>query len=235
MIITPNLNWKSYSVSQTTTRIPGQSSHKRGSKVSCKKRQNHPYSYAAVTSFHSRKSFDNERGANTRKSWTQIKRDGDKITLLLAWTHPHTANGSQSCPPTGTTHHLSHWNHQPSNVLQQECSWVHITQTLRLSAMETQSADAAKMGWQCCVVVGGLNMTAIPPFILIKNNKWAGTSGRRSSVGKPSALYAAGQNWTVLWIWTEWRHISLIERRGNNLGTKELASQKRRSMFILQK
>lgn len=79
MSITPNLNWKSYSVSQTTTRIPGQSSHKTGSKVSCKKRQNRPYSYAAVTSFHSRKSFDNERGANTRKSWTQIKRDGDKI------------------------------------------------------------------------------------------------------------------------------------------------------------
>lgn len=87
MIITTNLNWKSYSVSQTTSRIPGQSGHKRGSKVSCKERRNHPYAYPPVTSFHSRNSFDNECASNTRTNWTQIKGDGNKISLLLAWTY----------------------------------------------------------------------------------------------------------------------------------------------------
>lgn len=87
MIIATNLNWRSYSVSQTTTQIPGQSRHKTGSKVSCKEWRNHPCAYAAVTSCHSRKSFDNECASNTRKNWMQIKGDGDKISLLLAWTY----------------------------------------------------------------------------------------------------------------------------------------------------
>lgn len=83
-------------------------------------------------------------------------------TKSVSSLHDHAANSSQSCPPTGTASHLSHCDHQPAIVLQQECSWVHITQTLRLSAMETQSVDAAKTGWRCCAVVGGLNTATIP-------------------------------------------------------------------------